>query len=945
MINSGFLTKPFNKVLKEIKIENNNYFDIGQAHTYLCKSANDPETAHSLSGRLYATRDNWILLSVPNSLVRGAFDALHEPGIELPYHNNKLNAHISVMSPEDIEHIGGIDKITERGHQFHYTLGPIRQVVPKNWRGVSKVWFIEVKSKELQDLRKSYGLSPTPNDGKFSFQITIAKRMKNVLKNNNLSKSSEEKNALSILPLARNALLASNIITTNRVNALKRKFEELDEEYYDLSHLEQVENLPVELDIEPQNVDSLILFRDKEDTDELKPTDEQLQLLKNKSKQNSLFNIFNTKSGGIYGLLENEITQGNSYEKKAWGGYNRIGSKANTAQGLQKENSETRYCQEVWKEFCKIAEVCGTKEAKLRNNKFEFSDLYEAPVDYAKQKVNKIESKIEEIYSDLDSGKLFPDTSPGRLTIDDLYKIPSRTTMRAARTFANIHYKLYKKFEERYGPRMAKTILAVWLAAAPLPGPMSPVVAAPLIGAGEIMHFLKERANKKRALLKQNKTAAYKIVDKKKDKKKDRSILENFIRGYDDESYLLNILKGLGISLGSRIYTAGVLRDTYNKKIPVQVTKFPGLTDPLIIRGPVTPNSPASTIEATTPDTKYLDDKAYLFLGHDFDTVSPGKHVPLTRVHGSVDSLEDVLNTIKDKLKDRQLGYLEYQAHGGPGYLKFKADLDASDPKNSLNYSNVEELAKTIRQFVSNNKNKAIFFAGGCNTGTCDLEKKLTSGKKLDWLQDLSEQGNVEVIAPRGFYNVIPGSALTGTVRALHNNRPLTANPHYNEQSEEGAIRRYRGKDDIKTELEKRTRDKSVLGDDYPIKNTFIGPIDNSLWRGLYSGGKMLSYYGAPVIPLLYDKKLARNTAAAITAFSAPYVISELLTRLAEARGRLAYNRNPTIYDTGSTYLDAGYKLLPTLALASAPLLSYSIADLLGRWKDNNNEKSDITEE
>lgn len=184
------ITTPISKFTKqEIELEKQAYIH-GQAHVFLIKSAAEPETVHALAGELYLSKSGWIMLNVPNSLVRGAFDALNEPGAELPTKSNgKLIAHISVIRPEEIEQIGGADKITERGHQFHYTLGPVKEVKPAGWSGVSKVWFIEVKSKSLQDLRKSYGLTPLPKENKFNFHITIGIRKKKVLQHNDVAKA------------------------------------------------------------------------------------------------------------------------------------------------------------------------------------------------------------------------------------------------------------------------------------------------------------------------------------------------------------------------------------------------------------------------------------------------------------------------------------------------------------------------------------------------------------------------------------------------------------------------------------------------------------------------------------------------------------------------------------------------------------------------------------
>lgn len=161
----------------------------------LVKIAGDAVTVQLLSGSLYSTEKGWVMLSVPNALVRGTFDALHAIGAELPYNKEgKLNAHISVMTPEELEKIGGKDKISELGHSFRYSLGPVQEVNPEGYRDFAKCWFIRIHSKELQDLRKSYGLSPKPHNGERDFHITFAVRRKGVLSANseNVKQSSKK---------------------------------------------------------------------------------------------------------------------------------------------------------------------------------------------------------------------------------------------------------------------------------------------------------------------------------------------------------------------------------------------------------------------------------------------------------------------------------------------------------------------------------------------------------------------------------------------------------------------------------------------------------------------------------------------------------------------------------------------------------------------------------
>lgn len=160
-------------------------YELGQALVLLARSAGEkqgaaaPELSYSLKGKLLKSQSGWLLLQIPNALARGAFEALHEPGAELP---PDFNAHISVMRPEELATIeGGADAVKERGKDFAYTLGPVRSVTPAGWNDMSKVWYIEVRSPELQQLRRSYGLASLPNNGKFQFHITFAVRRKGAL--------------------------------------------------------------------------------------------------------------------------------------------------------------------------------------------------------------------------------------------------------------------------------------------------------------------------------------------------------------------------------------------------------------------------------------------------------------------------------------------------------------------------------------------------------------------------------------------------------------------------------------------------------------------------------------------------------------------------------------------------------------------------------------------
>lgn len=146
--------------------------------------------SYDLAGRLYLSSTGYLMLSVPNALVRGVYSALDEHGLELPpTPEGQLNGHISVMRPEEIAALGGAEKITERGKTYAYTLGRLYTTEPEGWKDMDRVWMIRIHSPELQALRRSYGLSSLPNEGKYDFHCTVAVRRKGVLARNDKSKS------------------------------------------------------------------------------------------------------------------------------------------------------------------------------------------------------------------------------------------------------------------------------------------------------------------------------------------------------------------------------------------------------------------------------------------------------------------------------------------------------------------------------------------------------------------------------------------------------------------------------------------------------------------------------------------------------------------------------------------------------------------------------------
>ena len=157
-------------------------FSFGQSHGYMNKNA-EHTSVHALAGRLQAGPSGNLELTVPSSLIKGVFDALDEPGAEFVVRNNRTECAIKVMTKEEVDKLGGTSHITERGHSYHYTLGPIVELPATG--DYDKLWAISIKSDDLEDIRKSYGLETSPQLG---FYIPVGCKKKRVTDDNEVSK-------------------------------------------------------------------------------------------------------------------------------------------------------------------------------------------------------------------------------------------------------------------------------------------------------------------------------------------------------------------------------------------------------------------------------------------------------------------------------------------------------------------------------------------------------------------------------------------------------------------------------------------------------------------------------------------------------------------------------------------------------------------------------------
>lgn len=164
-------------------------------HFQLYELAQNEEKRSSvrLVGLLQLVGSGHLIVGVPMSLVRGLYDSIHEPGISLPTEvdGGPVRTGIVVMTPDELEQIGGADKVTERGKQFGYYFDKLVEAPAKGWAGVSACWHMRVTSPELTALRRSYGLASKLR-GDCDFSIVVACRKVGVLATNATSKVVEQ---------------------------------------------------------------------------------------------------------------------------------------------------------------------------------------------------------------------------------------------------------------------------------------------------------------------------------------------------------------------------------------------------------------------------------------------------------------------------------------------------------------------------------------------------------------------------------------------------------------------------------------------------------------------------------------------------------------------------------------------------------------------------------
>lgn len=125
----------------------------------------------------------WSYVSVHKGLCSAAFDSLRSEGVDCSPHYD--NPHITFINTDEVKELrekfgskwrGAV----KEGQPVRFSLLRMVHLIPQDWSGVDRVWFLEVESPDLRKIRKGLGLTELPKsqDGTkdIRFHITFATR-------------------------------------------------------------------------------------------------------------------------------------------------------------------------------------------------------------------------------------------------------------------------------------------------------------------------------------------------------------------------------------------------------------------------------------------------------------------------------------------------------------------------------------------------------------------------------------------------------------------------------------------------------------------------------------------------------------------------------------------------------------------------------------------------
>ncbi len=130
------------------------------------------QTNFPQKGKLQQASSGMVYVKVSDGYIHTIFPMIKEKNLTLPpyFSGNNVGAHITVITAKEMKQIHS--PIQGLGKEISFKVTNFSSVQPENWKGISKVYYFEVESKELETVRTSAGLPPKILD--HDFHITVA---------------------------------------------------------------------------------------------------------------------------------------------------------------------------------------------------------------------------------------------------------------------------------------------------------------------------------------------------------------------------------------------------------------------------------------------------------------------------------------------------------------------------------------------------------------------------------------------------------------------------------------------------------------------------------------------------------------------------------------------------------------------------------------------------
>lgn len=119
-------------------------------------------------------KDGFYYLDIPQAFITGLWSMMDEDADEAPYKQKQygaVGAHVSVISDEELDDDVEIEEI---GQDFEFTILGAKQTNPEGWDEMKQVYFIEIDSPQIKEMRKKYGLPKSYQGKKHQFHITFS---------------------------------------------------------------------------------------------------------------------------------------------------------------------------------------------------------------------------------------------------------------------------------------------------------------------------------------------------------------------------------------------------------------------------------------------------------------------------------------------------------------------------------------------------------------------------------------------------------------------------------------------------------------------------------------------------------------------------------------------------------------------------------------------------